>query len=439
MNLSSVAYNALLHSVGLGVFPYLRSKSRHDPVFWMGRRGHYPAKVPGNPPRIWFHASSVGEMTGAVPTIVALAERLPEASVTVTAGTPQGFRYALSKSPPHVRVLPFPLDFPGILKRAFDALQPDLYAGFEGEFWPNLYHALARARVPALLLNGRLSKRSARRYQLFSPLFRPIFQHFQWLAMHSEEDRRNVLTLDVSPERVLVFGSSKYGGLLTKADSQGSEAWRKLLNIPEGVPVVVGGSLRRSECTRLLEVFLSLVSREPGIVGVFAPRHMDRVPAMVQWLEDHGIPHHLLSSIEQGKEIRRHRVVLVDRIGILFELYSLGDLIFCGGTMEPIGGHNILEPAAWKKAVFYGPHLHKVLHEHNILTSWGGSFLARDARDLEGQWVHWIKNIEVLESHGARAHEALRSLGGVAEKQVELILNTLAGVGISRRDRRCKS
>jgi len=83
--------------------------------------------------------------------------------------------------------------------------------------------------------------------------------------------------------------------------------------------------------------------------------------------------------------------------------------------------------------------LHKVLHEHNILTSWGGSFLARDARDLEGQWVHWIKNIGVLESHGARAHEALRSLGGVAEKHVELILNTLAGVGIFRRDRRCKS
>ena len=158
LNLSSVAYNALLHSVGLGIFPYLRSKSRHDPVFWMGRRGHYLAKVPGNPPRVWFHASSVGEMTGAVPTIVALAERLPEASVTVTAGTPQGFRYALSKSPPHVRVLPFPLDFPGILKRAFDTLQPDLYAGFEGEFWPNLYHSLARARVPALLLNGRLSR-----------------------------------------------------------------------------------------------------------------------------------------------------------------------------------------------------------------------------------------------------------------------------------------
>lgn len=373
-------------------------------------------------------------MTGALPTINAVADRWLEASLTVTAGTPQGFRYALARLPSQVRALPFPLDFPSILEKAFEAIQPDLYVGFEGEFWPNLYRVLAGARVPAVLLNGRLSSRSARRYRLLSPLFRPVFQSFEWLAMHSEEDRENVISLDVPRARVLVLGSSKYGALITKADPSRGESWRQLLRIPEGLPVVVGGSLRRAETTMLLEVFHGLCAREPGIVGIFAPRHIERVAPMAQWLRARKIPYHRLSLIERGEEIRTHQIVLVDRIGVLFELYSLGDLVFCGGTLEPIGGHNILEPAAWKKAVFYGPHLHKVLREHNILTSREGSFLVKDARHLEDQWGQWLGNIGELERHGALAYDALRELGGVVERQVELIQTTLARHGFSRRD-----
>jgi 3-deoxy-D-manno-octulosonic-acid transferase len=115
----------------------------------------------------------------------------------------------------------------------------------------------------------------------------------------------------------------------------------------------------------------------------------------------------------------------VDRIGILFELYGLGDLIFCGGTMEPIGGHNILEPAAWEKPVFYGPHLQKVINEHNILQSFGGSFVANNSDELRRQWSRWIRDLPALEQHGRMAREALGKLGGSAVKQVELILNTI--------------
>ncbi len=421
-------YNLLLHGFGCGAFPFLRFKLRKDPDFLRGRFGKYPDDFfPEGEPRIWFHASSVGEVTGAVPTLRILKERLPASMVCLTVGTPQGARHARAQLPPSVPVLPFPLDFPRVLRRAFDRLNPDLYVGFESEFWPNLFRRLRLRRIPAVLMNGRLTDRSAGRYAALGPVFKPIFRQFEWLAMHSEEDMKNALRLGADPGRTRVLGSSKYDGLASGADPARAQKWRELLGIPHGVPVVIGGSLRGEECVRVPEVFLELLKAAPDAVGIFVPRHLERISRMTRRLEARHAAFHLLSSLEGMKERRTAPIVLVDRIGILFELYALGDLIFCGGTLEPIGGHNILEPSAWKKAVFYGPHLKKVLHEHRILQQFDGSFLARDESDLLSQWSYWIRHLPELAIHGRNAAKALDTLGGVAAKQVDLILATLPG------------
>lgn len=483
MEPSMLGYNLILNTLGCAAIPFVRSRSKGDPAFLRGRMGIYEpdrgtdphrpddpdragernraadpqqAKKPNPPdgrkPRIWFHAASVGEVTGAAPTVVAVRERLPEACLFLTVGTPQGFRFALSQLPSGVEVLPFPLDFPWSLGRAWRYIRPDLYVSFEGEFWPNLYRLLRENRVPAALLNGRLSDRSARRYGLFKSLFEPIFAQFERLAMHSEEDLRNVLTLGARADRAVVLGSSKYDGLAARVQPERVSYWRKVLNIPgkfherfpegsperaagaapeiapepEDVPVVVGGSLRRSECVRLLDIFQAVRDVEPRAVGIFVPRHLHRIPEMAQRLESLGAGFHLLSRLEAGTERRTFPIVLVDRIGILFELYGLGDLVFCGGTLEPIGGHNILEPAAWEKPVFYGPHLQKVFYEHTILEEHGGSFPVESPEDLQRRWIHWIQRLPELRLHGSKAGEALRMLGGAAAKQTELIMNVLS-------------
>ena len=433
----SIAYNLVLNTVGMGVLPFLWSKTRDEPVFRKGRLGRYDPDVcdeacfrtkdagPAGHPRIWFHAASVGEVTGAVPTLYALRDRLPHASILLTVGTPQGFRFARTQLPGWAQVLSFPLDFPWVLDRAFRYLRPDLYVAMESEFWPNMFRFLARRGVPAILLNGRLSNRSARRYRLLNPLFQPVFEQFRSLAMLTEEDRQNALSLGVPHERTLVLGSSKYDGLALRSRLLEPSRWKGILGISTTTPVVIGGSLRKDECVQILEVFRSVHSIEPGVLGIFAPRHMGRIAEMCQWLRGRDIPFHLLSDLEQGKEERRSPVVLVDRIGILFELYALGDLIFCGGTLEPIGGHNIMEPAAWEKPVFYGPHLQKVLYEHTILKELQGSFPIDDARDLAGQWSYWIRRPGELKRHGEKAGEALGKLRGVAAKQVDLITSAL--------------
>lgn len=421
-------YNIVLNTVGYGIIPFVWKKSELDPTFFKGRLGRYEihADQQQGRPRIWFHTVSVGEVTGAVPTLCALHERLPESSIFLSTGTPQGYHFAQAQLPRWVRVVPFPLDFPWILKRTFQSLQPDLYVAMESEFWPNLFRYLREREIPSILLNGRLSSRSAKRYALLKSLFFPIFRQFKCLGMHSEEDRQNILGLGVSKERTLVLGSSKYDGLLQRVDPSKTSTWREKLNLPLHLPVVVGGSLRRSECIQILEVFQSLLQVEPQAVGIFAPRHLERIPNMVLWLQERGIDFQMLSHLEKTREKRRASIVLVDRIGILFELYSLGDLIFCGGTLEPIGGHNILEPAAWRKPVFYGPCLQKVLDEHSILHSLQGSFPVRDKHELLQQWTYWIQHLPALKIHGEKAKEALLKMAGVADRQVEIIMAVLA-------------
>lgn len=406
---------------------FLSSKLQEDPHFWQGRLGYYSVEIDrAGHPRIWLHAASVGEVTGAIPIIHCLRDRLPNVGIILTVTTPQGFQFARANLSEMALVLPFPLDIPTVLERAFRLLEPDLYVALESEFWPNLFRYLERRQTPAVLLNGQLSHRSALWYGLLSPLFQPIFKQFLALAMHSEEDRRNALLLGAPPYRTSVLGSSKYDALVLRKNPEKVRALRQILDLSGELPVVVGGSLRRQECVALLEVCHALSKVDSNLVGILAPRHLTQIPTMIRWLNDKGIAFQLFSQVATAGEGRSSSIILVDRIGLLFDLYGLGDLIFCGGTLEAMGGHNIVEPAAWGKPVFYGPHLQKVADEHNILRSFEGSFVVHDVDDLVQQWTYWLKNLSQLRRHGENALAALSKLGGVAARQVEIILSALS-------------
>jgi len=342
----------------------------------------------------------------------------------MTVGTPQGLKFARAQLPAAVSVFPFPLDFPKCVSRAISAIEPDLFINFETEFWPNFFRELNSRNIPALLLNGRISGSSERFYRFLSPLLRPIFERFTYMAMHSREDMERAVRLGAEPGKVLTLGSSKYEGLPGKARPEKAAYWKKLLNIKDG-PVLIGGSLRGSEPIELLKIFQRLCGSAANLLAIFAPRHMKNIPKMCEWLTRENINFDMLTDIESGSGARTAPVVLVDRIGVLFDLYSVGDLIFCGGTLEPVGGHNILEPAAWSKAVFYGPHLKKVLHEHRILRDFGGSFMVLDAADLFSNWEKQLEDLESLRKNGEAAYRALNSFKGVVGTQVELILQSL--------------
>ncbi len=429
LDFSGAAYNLILNGIQPEIVDLLSRKSLKDREFKRGRLGFYDDGVIGaGRPRIWCHAVSVGEMTGAIPTLTELRRRMPSSTVLMTAGTPQGVKFARAQMPTEIAVLPFPLDFSQCVSRAVKTVEPDLFVNFESEFWPNFFRQLRSRNIPAVLLNGRISGSSERFYRLFSPLFKPVFQQFTYMAMHSKEDMDRALRLGTTPGRVMTLGSSKYDGLAGKATPGKAAYWKKLLRIENG-PVLMGGSLRRSETIELMRVFVRLREYLPDLMAIFAPRHMKNIPKMCDWLTKKNVRYNLLTDIEGGSQTRTAPVVLVDRIGVLGDLYSAGDLIFCGGTFEPVGGHNILEPAAWSKAVFYGPYLKKVLHEHRILHDFGGGFRMLDLEDLFSNWKKWLGDMKSLRKNGEAAFRALHSFKGVVARQVDLILQSLPKAG----------
>lgn len=396
-----------------------------DRDFWLGRLARYPLASGGGRPRIWFHASSVGEVTGALATVARVKERFPCADLTVTVGTPQGFRFASKHLGTWARALPFALDLPGLIGRQIKQLRPDLYVGFESEYWPLLFRYLRRREVPAVLFNGRLSDRSARLYLRFSPLFRPVFEHFNWLAVNTARDRDNVLSLGAKPDRVLVLGSSKYETLVIRTGLGMSRDWPAILNLEDASTVLVGGSLRKRECDWLIDISRQLKELEPSLVALLVPRHLSRIDDMKSHLRRKGEPFELLSDLIECRRRRCHGIVLVNSIGVLFELYALGDLVFCGGTLEPIGGHNIVEPVVWGKTVYYGPYVDKVAREHGVLSQHGMGIMVPNHDALKRMWMDALaipRNRAVGAGDGIAVIE---SLGGVVDEQLRLIELTL--------------
>ena len=369
-------------------------------------------------PRVWFHAASVGEVTGSLGVFHRLRAACPHAALFLSVGTPQGYRFAQSHVPDGVHVFPAPVDVPWAVGRTVSRLRPDLFVALESEFWPVLHWYLRKHRIPVVLLNGRVSERSVRRYRRLSFVFGHVFRAIRWASVKTVEDARRLAALGVPPHRLAVMGSAKYDSLKDRADPSVIDGWRRRLGIAEDTPVLVGGSLRGDECRTLLQIFKELKQDYPNLVGLFAPRHLDRVPQMIQWLERHHLPYEVLSSfLSATPKGRRSDCVVVDCIGHLFELYGLGDLIFCGGTLVPVGGHNIVEPVAWGKMVYYGPHADKVFEEHRVLSRYGVGVMVRDAETLSHRWRAALAAGRLSGSWEGAARQALDELAGVADRQ----------------------
>lgn len=391
-----------------------------DKAFWRRRflaRSELKTRQTG--PCVWFHAASVGEVTGGLGVMRRLRAVDPRAEVFLSVGTPQGYRFARSHVPENVQVFEAPLDVPWAVWRTVSRLSPDVFVTLESEFWPLLHWCMRKHGIPVVLLNGRVSEKSWRRYRRFFFVFGHVFRSIQWACVKTVEDQRRLVTLGVSPQRITVTGSAKYDALKDRANPSLVEAWRQRLELPSEVPVLVGGSLRGEECQALLEIFVKLKRECPRLVGIFASRHLDRVASMIAWLQGHGVPYDLLSSfLSNGPRRRQSDCLVVDGIGHLFELYGLGDFIFCGGTLAPVGGHNIVEPLVWGKTVYYGPHVEKVWEEHGVLQRHGAGVMVQSPEDLYGRWRHALLKGAFDGGQNDAARKALEELGGAAERQV---------------------
>ena len=222
------------------------------------------------------------------------------------------------------------------------------------------------------------------------------------------------------------MGNMKGAGLVEKTNSNKREDLRKRLKLESGQPVFIAGSIRQQEILWLPEIFCRLLGQRPDMVGIFAPRHLNRIGRLASWFQQQGVEFQRLSFLMNGSETRKTNVILVDGVGMLFELYGLGDLIFCGGSLVPLGGQNILEPVAWGKPVFYGPHMDNFLGASRLLERAGCGIKVGDRDELLKQMRYFLDHPEELEGRGGKGQAVLRDCNQIAIKQAELVRDALA-------------
>ncbi len=344
-------YSLLLYLLTPLILLRLYWRGRKAPGYrqrWAERFGCIPA-LPG--PCLWVHAVSLGETRAALPLIRALLERYPDSPVLVTTTTPTGSRQVRASLGNQVHHVYAPYDLPGAVARFLDRTRPRLALIMETELWPNLFAACQRRGTPVVVANARLSARSAKGYGRLGQLSRRLLERTAVIAAQAEADAQRFRELGAP--RVTVTGNLKYDLALPEGLLEQGLALRRQLG--QDRPVWIAASTHQGEDEVVLDAFERLRQTHPQTLLVLVPRHPERFDAVAELCRRRGWT---VARRGQGDVcVAATGVYLGDTLGELLLLFAAADLAFVGGSLVPVGGHNVLEPAALGLPVLFGPHM----------------------------------------------------------------------------------
>jgi 3-deoxy-D-manno-octulosonic-acid transferase len=399
-----------------------------DHSYWsnFGERFGYGEKL--EPSGIWVHAVSVGEVQASAALVTTLRERYPMVPIVVTTLTPTGAARAraLFKDLVHVRYIPF--DLPGSVRRFFNRVQPRLAVIFETELWPNLYYECNRRRIPLVLASARISQRSVNRYMRLGSLFRATLSRGVVVAAQGEGDADRFKLLGADPELTHVTGNIKFDFAVPNDIHERGQKLREFY--APSRPVWIAGSTHGGEEEMVLEAHQLVRGRHPRALLVLVPRHPPRFDEVANLLQRAGIRFVRRSQRlgeKAGTAAAAADVLLVDTLGELLDFYAAGDVAFVGGSLVPIGGHNLLEPAALGLPVLTGPHTQNSADIANMLIQRGAAAVVNDAEQLGEAVSTLLSDANERERMGALGRDSVDSNRGALGKLLGLIEPLLRG------------
>lgn len=374
---------------------------------------------------IWIHAVSVGEVLSAGSLTDRLKERFPGRKLVVSTGTFTGNQIARQATAADL-VLFFPLDHPWIARRALRAIDPAILIFLETEIWPNVLRLAHRKGVPILLLSGRLTPRALKKYSLFGIFFRRVVAQFTVLGMQTEADAGRIAQLGVEPRKIFVTGSLKRApGKSNGAQPPGGVARTDQGERGRGRVLVVG-STHRGEEEVFLDVFSFLKKEFPDLEMVLAPRHPERFQEVERLLAAKGMPYEKKSEMN-GEMLPEGKILLLDTIGDLLSFYAVSDIAFVGGSLVDAGGHNVLEPARFRKAILFGSHMGNFHSLARELLKDGGGIEVSGREDLVREISGLLRNPEKARRMGEIAYRIAADDRGVMERSLEIVYRYIQG------------
>jgi 3-deoxy-D-manno-octulosonic-acid transferase len=427
--LSYWVYNALwtaLLLIGLPFLPVLYLFGKRCSMGLSERLGFYGREIRSsvkNSRPLWIHAASVGEIVSACGLVEHIKKRFPSRKIIVSAFTYTGYltaRRILSDS----SVIFFPLDHPWIVKRALFIFDPSVMVFLETEIWPNMLRSAHRRGTPTVLLIGRFSTRSFKKYSSLSWFFRSVLENFSSMGMQTQEDVDRAKKLGADPQKVVFTGNLKRMGLAKRSDYNAKAADSFDLKRKVTGHLLVAGSSHRGEEEILLNAFRSLKQRFPDFRMVLAPRHPQRFAEVERLLEASGLEFEKKSEIN-GRATPSQDVLFLDTLGDLEELYAVGDVAFVGGSLIDAGGHNLLEPARVRRPILFGPYMANFAGLAQEMKEKGGAIEVRDEADLVREITDLLNDANKRLDMGERAYQVAVDERRVSERTAELLYRYL--------------
>lgn len=426
MILTLALLNLLAPFLGLAIvlkflFSPRRGLLRRLPEELQERCGALPRqeldKLKGRPV-LWVHAASAGEV-GAVEELLVRLRSMPQApavvmTCTTLAGRDEARRRGLAET-----AFLAPLDCWPAVGAFLKVLRPYALLLVETELWPHMIYRAKAAGLKIGLVNGRLSEQGFRRYRLGAAFLRGFLSLLDRLAVQTEADAKRFVFLGARPETLRVVGNMKFDRLRAGDPASAEELLRSLGW--EGLPLWVVGSSHPGEEEAILSAFQKAQGRFPKLRLVLAPRHVERSAALAESLRAAGLSYRLWSDPPRSDS----QVLILDRLGALPSFYGKAAFSFVGGTLVPIGGHNVLEPALAGSPVIFGPHTSHTRQAAELLLGGGCGFIAADAEELRARVEYLLTDPERTKTLGRQALMLAQSLQGATERAWEHVRDVI--------------
>lgn len=366
---------------------------------------------------IWVHAVSVGEVQAALSMIRALRKRFPGRQLLVTTVTPTGTARVNAEFGDSVQHCYIPFEFPGAVNSFFNAVNPDAALIMETEIWPNLYRGCGVRKVPLILVSARISPRSIRGYRRLLPLIRETLSHGIIIAAQSQSDADRFLSLGASPARTRVTGNIKFDMELPPEIRQQGAALRA--EIIGDRSVWIAASTHEGEEQKVLAAHRTLRERFPDLLLILVPRHPERFAEVREVIEKSGFD--VVSRTEGLACSPTTAVLLVDTMGEVPLFYAASDVAFVGGSLVPIGGHNLLEPAAQGLPVITGPHVFNAQDIADMFVETEACRIVSDERELAATIAELLANPETAAKLGENALNLVEQNRGALARLLVLL------------------
>lgn len=390
---------------------------------WGERFGKISRRQPGKK-CVWIHAVSVGEVNATGTVVKELQKRLGDVEIVISTTTDTGFARAKAVYGDKHSVFYFPLDFSWVMRRAFMRIRPAVCLLMELEVWPNFVHIAEQHNVPVVIVNGRITERSCRRYRKIRPLAKKIFRKVSLVLAQTQQYAERFVEIGAAREKVLVTGSLKYDTAQIADKVDGADELAKMLNVgPERL--WVAGATGDDEEKILVDVYKRLRAKErfKDLRFAVVPRKPERFDEAAKVITDAGLEFVRYSRIKNSHQCAAGKVpvILGDTMGDLRKFYSLATVIFVGRSLVPMGGSDMIEATALGKCTIFGPHAFNFTQTVEVLVDGAGAILVQDERELFEAVEKCLNGPDFAAKIGQKGREIIRQNQGATRKTAEEI------------------